>query len=318
MKASLGAISRFNVRGGALAPTHLLYADDILFFLRYDEATVQTLKDVLRRYEAASGQIVNISKSFCVVGNTSPSRLNIITSSFGFSSSMDKGFSYLGAPVIRGRRKICFFEHLISRIEKKIASWKGKLLSFGGKLTLIKHVLSAVPVYTMMATNVPNGVIKKINTSIKNFLWQSREGEKRRHWIAWNKICTPIDEGGLGIQPLWLIQKAAIYKAAWQVFHGSSSDIWASFSRLKYKNTVWGDDINKPFFLKCTTRSSPYWKKIWSVFDAILEASAWMAGKGHIPFWSTRWCGVDLKAMARDNANISNGFQVSEVFEGTG
>ncbi|XP_074363033.1 putative mitochondrial protein AtMg01250 [Apium graveolens] len=43
--------------------SHLLFADDCYFFLRATKSEAQTLKNVLRRYKAISGQVINYDKS---------------------------------------------------------------------------------------------------------------------------------------------------------------------------------------------------------------------------------------------------------------
>ncbi|KAL5565829.1 hypothetical protein UlMin_028993 [Ulmus minor] len=53
------------LRCGLRGPTisHLLFADDSLFFLEAQLATCTNLKEILKLYETASGQVVNLSKS---------------------------------------------------------------------------------------------------------------------------------------------------------------------------------------------------------------------------------------------------------------
>ena len=38
---------------------------------------------------------------------------------------------------------------LIEKIKKRLAGWKGKSLSLGGRLTLVNMVLSSIPIYLM-------------------------------------------------------------------------------------------------------------------------------------------------------------------------
>jgi hypothetical protein len=47
------------------------------------------------------------------------------------------------------------------RFEKKLSSWKGKLLSLGGRLVLINSVLSSLPMLMMSFFEIPRGVLKK-------------------------------------------------------------------------------------------------------------------------------------------------------------
>ena len=53
------------VRNGSTGPpvSHLLFADDTIFFIRGDAKSVQALNDVLQVYSNGSGQQINFSKS---------------------------------------------------------------------------------------------------------------------------------------------------------------------------------------------------------------------------------------------------------------
>jgi hypothetical protein len=57
--------------------------------------------------------------------------------------------TYLGVPLHWKQLKINDWKFLTNKIEKKLAGWKGKLLSLGGRLTLIKYVLSASYTYLL-------------------------------------------------------------------------------------------------------------------------------------------------------------------------
>lgn len=47
------------------------------------------------------------------------------------------------------------FDFIVDRVARKLAFWKGKLLNKAGKVTLIKSVVSAVPVYPMQMFWLP-------------------------------------------------------------------------------------------------------------------------------------------------------------------
>lgn len=34
----------------------------------------------------------------------------------------------------------------------------------------------------------------------RNFLWGTSEAAKKIHWVGWQKVTKPKDEGGLGLQ----------------------------------------------------------------------------------------------------------------------
>lgn len=127
---------------------HLAYADDIAIFCG---GKIKSLKLVMKQvglYEKSSGRKVNEDKSFfCTSPKASTSRINKMIDSTGFKYKRFP-FTYLGCPLYVGRKKFLIFDDLVNKIIKKIQGWQGKFLSYGGKITLIKYVLQAVPTYT--------------------------------------------------------------------------------------------------------------------------------------------------------------------------
>lgn len=66
-------------------------------------------------------------------------------------------FKYLGCYLYKGRRKLSYFQHLVDAVNNRLVGWKNKFLSPGGRLILIKHVLSTIPIHVMAALDLPKG-----------------------------------------------------------------------------------------------------------------------------------------------------------------
>jgi hypothetical protein len=43
----------------------------------------------------------------------------------------------------------------VDKIADRLPNWKARLLGLAGRTSLVRHVLSAIPVYILMAMNVP-------------------------------------------------------------------------------------------------------------------------------------------------------------------
>jgi hypothetical protein len=56
---------------------------------------------------------------------------------------------YLGVPLHHGMLKREDIQPLIDNILKMIAGWRGKLLSYAAKITLIKACLASIPIYLL-------------------------------------------------------------------------------------------------------------------------------------------------------------------------
>lgn len=68
---------------------------------------------------------------------------------------------YLGLPAMVGADQSDCFRHLIDRVIVRISGWKEKLLSTGGKEILVKSIVQAVPVYTMMVFKIPKKYMQR-------------------------------------------------------------------------------------------------------------------------------------------------------------
>ncbi|XP_016492209.2 uncharacterized protein LOC107811732 [Nicotiana tabacum] len=156
-----------NSRGPVVS--HLAYADDIVIFTAGNTRSIKLVMKEVRKYEAISGQMVKQDKSFFLTDpKVSPSRINRIRTTTGFLNK-EFPFTYLGCPIFVGRKRIVYFDGLVAKIVMKLNGWKGKLLSYGDKLTLVKHILQAIPTYTLAAMNPPKATYRTLEKYFANF-----------------------------------------------------------------------------------------------------------------------------------------------------
>lgn len=87
--------------------------------------------------------------------------------------------------------------------------------------------------------------------------------------VSWCKVCSPIQEGGLGLRSIKAINNAAMLKISWEVL--GSNDSWASFMRARYLK------LNKPIHYHL--RSS-IWPGIKNYMNTIISNSACVLGEG--------------------------------------
>lgn len=90
-------------------------------------------------------------------------------------------FTYLGYPIFYARRKMIYYQGLITKVFDKLQSWKGKLLSIGGRAVLTSNVLQSMPIHLLSVVNPPSYVIKNLHKIFAQFLWSSSVGGSSRH-----------------------------------------------------------------------------------------------------------------------------------------
>lgn len=153
--------------------------------------------------------------------------------------------------------KAVYFEYISEKIRKRLTGWKARILSFGGRITLIKSVLCSIPIYTVASSIIPKSVLWGIDKVMANFVWNS-QGERRAHWISWELL--------------------------WQVLAGNSI-MWSRYAKSKYFRS------SEPYH---TSNQSPLWKSIISHYQTLGDHSRWIVGKGELRFWRDNWCGERL------------------------
>ena len=88
-------------------------------------------------------------------------------------------FKYLGIPMHFHKLTKKDWVHIEECFQKKLSSWKGKLLSYGGSLVLINSVLSSLAMFMMSFFEVPKGILKKLDFYRSAFFWQGDNHKKK-------------------------------------------------------------------------------------------------------------------------------------------
>ena len=179
---------------------HLQFADDTLIFAPRNSTCITNYFRILDIFALMLGLSLNYSKSSFISWNLEDhSWARLVVEGVGCIHSRPP-LTYLGFPLgIHLNR--CFAWKLVLRnIENRLASWKAKLLSRAGRLTLIKSVLNSLPVYFMSMFKMPKAVATKIVKLQRRFFWGGRNGENKScPTVKWSDIELPRDMGGLGV-----------------------------------------------------------------------------------------------------------------------
>nr|XP_027082465.1 uncharacterized protein LOC113704792 [Coffea arabica] len=148
-------------------------ADDVIVFSSGLRQSVRLVLKALDPYVSVSGQKVNQQKS-CVLAhaNFPGSRKRSIAEMIGFQS---KEFlvRYLGYPLYAGRRRRCYFAGVCDSVTSKVLLWKERFFLHGGKLALIKSVLSSMPLHTFAASIPLKSIFSGMESIFADFLCSS-------------------------------------------------------------------------------------------------------------------------------------------------
>nr|XP_027086510.1 uncharacterized protein LOC113708247 [Coffea arabica] len=273
----------FSVPRGCPMITHLSYADDVLVFSGASSASLRCVMQIIGKYEAVSGQEINVQKSGFMVHAKLPSqcvaRIRRVTG-FGLKSFPVR---YLGCPLFVGRRKCLYFMELVQSVISKVSSWRSRFLSNGGRIVLIKHVLSAIPTHLLAASCPPKGVLALVERAMANFLWGEREGGLRHHWIKWADLCADSSQGGVGVRSLLDVHTAFSFKLWWRFRTGEC--LWATFMRAKYCRQ------SHPCMVAAGQGSSYMWRRLLQIREVAEQNLWWEMRSGQCNFWFDNWMG---------------------------
>ncbi|KAH1262193.1 putative ribonuclease H protein [Glycine max] len=188
---------------------------------------------MLRSYEMVSGLRINFAKSqFGAIGQSqqwSRSAAELLN-----CGPLQLPFTYLGMPIGANPRRLMMWEPIFRKFEAKLNKWNQRKVSMAGRITLINSVLTALPLFYLSFFKAPSAVLKRLISIQRNFLWGGGAEGKKIAWVAWDHICVPRKQGGLGIKAIKDFNRALLIKWKWLLFH-QSDYLWSRILTSKYK-----------------------------------------------------------------------------------
>ncbi|GJX62582.1 RNA-directed DNA polymerase, eukaryota [Tanacetum coccineum] len=204
--------------------SHLFYADDAMFIGKWSYSNVNSLMMMLQWFFLASGLKVNVHKS-CIYGVGVPlADIKELADTYGCLAN-NLPLTYLGVKVGANMNRIDSWKDVVQKVKNKLSSWKAKTLSVGGRFTLIKSVLGAVPTYYMALFKTPEGVLSYLERLRHSFFLGADIDDRKISWISWNQVMAHKKNGGLGVNSLYALNHALLFKWLWR-FLSSRSGLW--------------------------------------------------------------------------------------------
>jgi hypothetical protein len=285
---SRGWISGFSVGScdlSRIVVSHLLFADDTLVFCGADASQIRHIGALLVCFEAVSGLKINLPKSALIpVGLVD--NVEHLAELLGCGTS-SLPLKYLGLQLGAPFKLNSMWAELVDLMSRRLAPWKRTYLSKGGKIALIKSTLSNLPTYMMSLFPIPALVAKRIEKIQRDFLWGGMNDETKLHLVEWDKVCSPLDEGGLGIRNIRRFNQALLGKWLWRFAHEEGA-WWRSVLVAKY-GVDWGG-------WRSGVITGPHgvglWKYICMGWQVFWSHCRFDPGEGsRIRFWEDIWCG---------------------------
>jgi hypothetical protein len=187
----------------------------------------KVFNEILQSFCSISRALINKRKSAVYGWNVDQQTILRIAHFLGFSgyASWEK-IKYLGLPLTLGSNKSSLWIEVIRKIKSKITAWGGQWLTNAGKLTLIKSVLSSLPIYQASFLLAPKTIMEQVSKLIRDFLWRGGKGnQKKFHLVNWDTVKRPFFEGGLQVRDPGLANIALGGKILWKLYSNQIADI---------------------------------------------------------------------------------------------
>ncbi|KAJ4811911.1 RNA-directed DNA polymerase (reverse transcriptase)-related family protein [Rhynchospora pubera] len=257
----------------SLQITHAMYADDLVIMGDVGEEEVYALQTVLHKFAKASGLCINPHKSRLWFSKACATHEVIRVQMAWCAREVEGEEKYLGIVLsTKGDTKRNGIL-LLEKIKSKLTGWKSNLLSYAGRLVLIKAVLMSLPVYAMALEMLPKGIIKDINRIIAKFFWGKTNQNRYMAMVGWQRICKPFEEGGLGVKDLEKFGEALFQKVVWSLM-ADEEKLWVRVCKSKYYPLVGFWRAQK------SGGSSKLWGQVLKKREFFADQVRWRLGNG--------------------------------------
>lgn len=194
------------------------YADDTLIIMEGCPVQLLHLKVHLKTYADSTRLHVNYSKSMMIPINIEEQSCASLAQTFGCTIGQ-LPFTYLGLPLGLTKPKVEDFMPLVSRCERRLVS-TSIFLTQAGRLQMTNAVFTSIPMFFLCIFYMHKTVVKQLDKYRKHCFWKGGDVNARAPpKAAWEMICVPKSEGGLGVLNLRTQNQALLLKFLHKFFN---------------------------------------------------------------------------------------------------
>jgi len=284
-------ITGIGIERGTKEINHSLFVDDTLLIGGASSLMAKRFKKVLDAFLAASGGMLNNKKCKIYTWNVPDQIRQRISLILDIPVQRNWSyFSYLGLPLAKETGKAEIWAKHIEKMRGLLQSWGVSWLNLAGRSTLIKAVLSALPIYQYAVTLAPASTHKHMELLMRSFLWQGGKQESKKFsLVKWEQVILPYDKGGLAIKIPSFSNRAMGFKLIWRILTGKGS-WWVEVLKRKYLN---GPNFNLLSETIVERSCTLVWKLIKKVLPQFRENISKVPGSGkEVNIWTNRIMGA--------------------------
>ncbi|XP_026410952.1 uncharacterized protein LOC113306204 [Papaver somniferum] len=252
--------------------SHLYFADDCILFTRDSGSSITNLLQIINRFCATSGQLVNFNKSSVHFSSKLSDSAKADICHMLQMKPMPLHEKYLGVSLFISKNKTKCFESAITKMQSRLPVWQGKLINQAGRSTQIQSVLNTMRQYQMACLHMPDSTLKQMD-SIQRWYWWCHKRTRVMCFKSWFYVCYPKRDGGLGFKNLRATNEAFLTKLAWRMVNNPDAE-WIKVLEAKYFHNI------NPLHGVRTTKGPWVWQSIHRGLKWVKQFHVWEIGDG--------------------------------------
>ena len=175
------------------------------------------------------------------------------------------------------------FLPMVTRVKKRLCS-TADFLDYGGKLLMVKSVLASLPIFFMSCFEIPVTIQKQLSKYMRHCLWRKKIADvqaKGMALVAWDKVCRPKYQGGLGVLNLHIQNKALLLKNLHKIYNRMD---------VPWVNLIWNSYYSDGVLPGQQLEGSFWWKAHLRLIDSYKGMAKCNLGDGKsVYFWTDIW-----------------------------
>ncbi|KAF7127131.1 hypothetical protein RHSIM_Rhsim11G0000600 [Rhododendron simsii] len=182
-----------------------------MIFCKGEIPSIKQIRNALAEFEALSGLSASPGKSSAFFSGVNVRVKETMLQELGFQEG-SLPVRYLGVPLLSTKLKAVDCQGLVDSIFAKTKCWTNRDLTYAGRVQLIKNILFSMQTFWSSLFILPKKVIKEVESILRAFLWSGLDLKRTGAKVAWEHLCAPKDEGGIGFKSMAIWNKAAVAK----------------------------------------------------------------------------------------------------------
>ena len=191
-------------------------------------------------------------------------------------------FTYLGLPLGLTKPKVVDFLPPVTKCERRLA-YTSAFLSQAGRLEVTNSIFTSFPMFCMSTFKLHKIVIKQVDTYRKHSLWRGEDlADRSPSKAAWEMVCLPKSEGGLGVLNLQTQNEALLLKNLHKFYNRHD---------IPWVNLIWERHYSTGALPNSSNRvDSFWWRDILTLIDSFKGIAMVNVADGKsCLFWDDLW-----------------------------